>query len=138
MYKQFPIVRVLIISCLAAYFILGIFLTGKVVPPTLVLFLVLVLWFSLYKFRRKDLRNRELVTKMHADLKGMLEGTKERIAQEEASKRTAAEREVQARVERERRRTSRPSRDPAVSKYAEMIETRVRESEQAKRRSEGQ
>ena len=68
----------------------------------------------------------------------MLEGTKERIAQEEASKRTAAEREVQARVERERRRASRPSRDPAVSKYAEMIETRVRESEQAKRRSEGQ
>ena len=136
--KQFLIVRVLIISYLAAYFILGIFLTGKVVPAALVLFLVLVLWFLLYKFRRKELTNRELVTKMHADLKGMLEGTKERIAQEEASKRTAAEREVQARVERERRRTSRPSRDPAVSKYAEMIETRVRESEQAKRRSEGQ
>ena len=61
--KQFPIVRVLIISYLAAYFILGIFLTGKVVPPALVLFLVLVLWFLLYKFRRKDLTNRELVTK---------------------------------------------------------------------------
>jgi len=38
-----------------------------------VLLLVLVLWFSVYRFRHKGLSNGELVTKMRADLKKMLE-----------------------------------------------------------------
>jgi hypothetical protein len=75
---------------------------------------------------------------MRADLEGVLEGLKERIAEGEVSKRTAAEREEQARLERERRRASRPSRDPAVSEYAAMIETRVREGEQKRRKPKGQ
>src|SRR3954468_3107893 len=130
MYKQFPSAGVLFISILATYFLTAISLMGQVAAPAGVLFLVLALWFAVYKFRYKGLENRELVTKMYADLTGTLEGMKERIVQEEVQRRTAAEREKQVRWERERRRASRPTRDPAVSKYAEMVESRVREGGQ--------
>ena len=134
MYKRFTAARALVVSVLAAYFLLGILTTGGVVPPASVLVLVVVLWFSAYKLRHKGLGYREITTKMKVDLEGALQKIKERIAQEEDRRRVAAEQEDQAHVERERRRAegariraSGSLKDPAVSKYAEMIESRVRE-----------
>jgi ABC-type siderophore export system fused ATPase/permease subunit len=136
--KQFPAARVLVVLILTTYLFTAIFSTGQVVAPAGVLILVLVLWFLVYRFRYKDLGNQELVTKMYTDLAGTLEGMKERIAQEEAQKRLAEEREKQARWGRERRRASMPTRDPSASKYAEMIENRVREGERIRGGSKGQ
>jgi hypothetical protein len=128
-----------------AYFLLGISSTGGVISPASVLVLVLVLWFSVYKLRHKGLGNRELVTKMRADLEGTLEGIKEKLAQQEARRLATLEHEEQTRLdqerrraERERRRASGPTRDPAVSEYAEMIESRVRERERTGQESERQ
>jgi predicted Holliday junction resolvase-like endonuclease len=135
--KRFSTVRALIVSVLATYFVVGTLSTGGVVAPIGVLFLVLVLWFSVYRFRHKGLGSRELVAKMCADLERMLEEIEERLAREEARRREAEEHEERARVEREMRRANRPVRDPAVGKYAGMIESRVRESEQVRRKSEG-
>jgi hypothetical protein len=78
--------QVLVISVLAAYLLVGTLSTGGVVPPIGVLLLALLLWFSVYRFRHKGLTNRELVTKMRADLKETLEGIEERLAQEEAQR----------------------------------------------------
>jgi hypothetical protein len=142
--KRFTIGWVFVVSVLGTYFLLGILSTGGVAPPASVLVLVLVVWFSVYKLRHRGLGNRELVTKMRADLEGTLEGIKERMAQQEARRLATLEHEEQARLERERRRAegerrraSGPTRDPAVSEYAEMIESRVREREQSGRESEG-
>ena len=56
------------------------------------------------------------------------------MAQQEARRLAALEREEQARfererkkAERERRKASSPTMDPAVGKYADIIESRVRE-----------
>src|SRR4028119_1936385 len=142
--KRSTIGWVFVVSVLGAYFLLGILSTGGVIPPASVLVLVLVLWLSIYKLRYKDLGNRGLVTKMRADLEGTLEGIKEKMAQQEARRLATLEREEQAQFERERRRAegerrkaSTPTRDPAVAKYAEMIESRVREHERSGRESEG-
>ena len=59
------------------------------------------------------------------------------MAQQEARRLATLEREEQAQLERERRRASTPTRDPAVAKYAETIESRVREHERSGRGSEG-
>ena len=133
------------VSVLGAYFILGILSTGEVIPPASVLVLVLVLWFSVYKLRHKGLGNRGLVTKMRADLEGILEGIKEKMAQQEARRLATLGHEEQThldqerrRAERERRRASGPTRDPAVSEYVEMIESRVRERERTGQESERQ
>ena len=143
MSKRFSAARVLIVSGVAAYLLLGSLSTGRVAPPIGVLFLVLVLWFSVYRFRHKALTNRELVTKMRADLKGTLQGIEEKMAQKEAQRRAAEEHEERARMEREKRRVegerrkaSIPASDPAVSRYAEMIENKVREGERTIRGSE--
>jgi hypothetical protein len=142
--KQFPTAWVLTVGVLASYFLLGTLSAGGAAPPVLVLLLVLLLWFSVYAFRHRGLGNRELVRRMHADLEGTLEGLKDRMAQEEARRLATLEHEEQARLEQERRRaegerrrTSPPTRDPTVSKYAEMIESRVRERERSGRGSEG-
>src|ERR671921_665401 len=143
--KRFTAVRVLVVSVLAAYLLLGALSTGGVALPIGVLFLVLILWFSVYRVRHKGMGKRELATKMQADLKGTLERIEERIAQEEARKRATEEHKERARVERaerrvkgERRKASIPARDPAVRRYAEMIENKVREGERTIRGSEGQ
>lgn len=143
--NRFTVGRVFVISVLAAYFLLGTIATGGVAPPASVLVLVLVLWFSLYKLRHKGFGNRELVTKMRADVEGTLEGIKEKMAQQEARRLAALEQDEQARLERERRRaererrrTSGPTRDPAVSEYAKLIESRVRERERSGQESERQ
>lgn len=131
--------RIAIISALAAYLTLGTLLTG-VVPPIGVLVLVLIMWFSVYRFRHKSLGNRELTTKMRTDLRGTLEVIEGRLAQQEAKRRAEAEHEEQARLERERRRAegekrraTRPAMDPVMSKYAAMIESRVKEGERTGR-----
>jgi hypothetical protein len=141
--KRFTAVRVLVVSVLAAYLLLGALSTGGVALPIGVLLLVFILWFSMYRVRHKGSGNRELVTKMDADLKGTLERIEERIAQEEARRRAAEEHEELARVEREKRRgegerrkASITARAPAVSRYAEMIENKVREGERTIRGSE--
>ena len=133
------------VSVLGAYFILGILSTGEVIPPASVLVLVLVLWFSVYKLRHKGLGNRGLVAKMRADLEGILEGIKEKMAQQEARRLATLGHEEQTRLdqerrraEREKRRASGPTRDPAVSEYVEMIESRVRERERTGQESERQ
>jgi hypothetical protein len=143
--KRFTIGWVFVVSVLGAYFLLGISSTGGVISPASVLVLVLVLWFSVYKLRHKGLGNRELVTKMRADLEGTLERIKEKLAQQEARRLATLEHEEQTRLdqerrraERERRRASGPTRDPAVSEYAEMIESRVRERERTGQESERQ
>jgi hypothetical protein len=144
MNKRFTIGWVFVVSVLGAYFLLGILSTGGVIPPASVLVLVLVLWLSVYKLRHKDLGNRGLVTKMRADLEGTLEGIKEKMAQQEARRLATLEREEQAQLERERRRAegerrkaSSPTMDPAVGKYASMIESRIRERERSGRGSDG-
>ena len=131
--------RIAVISALAAYLTLGTLLTG-VVPPIGVLVLVLILWFSVYRFRHKSLGNRELITKIRTDLRGTLEVIEGRLAQQEAKRRAEAEHEEQARLERERRRVegerrraNRPAMDPVMSKYAAMIESRVKEDERTGR-----
>jgi hypothetical protein len=89
-------------------------------------------------------RQSGLVTKLRADLEGTLEGIKEKMAQQEARRLVTLEHQEQARLEqerrraeRERRRVSSPTRDPAVGKYAEIIESRVRARERSGRGSEG-
>src|SRR5215210_7421811 len=135
--KRVPAVRVLVVSVLTAYILLGVVSTGGATLPASVLVFVLVLWFSVYKLRHKGIGNRGLVRKMRADFIGVLVGTKERMAQQEARRRAIVEHEEQARLEQERRRAeresrreSRPTRDPAVSTYADLIESRLREGEQ--------
>jgi ABC-type transport system involved in cytochrome bd biosynthesis fused ATPase/permease subunit len=135
--KRFPAAQALIVSVLATYFLVGTLSTGGVAAPLGVFVLVLVLWFSLYRFRHRDSGNQELLAKMRSDLERTLEGIAERSAQEEAQRRAAEEQEERARVEREMRRANRPVRDPAMGKYAGMIEDRVRASEQTRRESEG-
>ena len=131
--KQFPTGWVLAVWVLASYLLLGTLSAGGAAPPILVLLLVLLLWFLVYAFRYRGLGNRKLVRRMHADLEGTLEGLKERVAQQEVHRLATLEHEEQARLERERRaegerrRASTPTRDPAVGKYADMIESRVRE-----------
>jgi len=138
--KQFTVGWVFVTSVLGAYFLLGILSSGGVIPPLSVLVLVLVLWFSVYKLRHKGLDNRDLVRKMRTDLEGKFEGISERMAQQEARRLAALEKEKQARLERERRRAegerrraSSPTKDPAVGMYADMIESRLRERERSGR-----
>jgi hypothetical protein len=142
--KQGTIGWIFVVSVLGPYLLLGTLSTGGVTPPASVLVLVLVLWFSVYKLRHKGLGNRVLVAKMRADLEGAFEGIKEKIAQQESLRLEALEYEEQVRLDRkrrraegERRRASGPTRDPAVGKYASMIESRVRERERSGGGSEG-
>jgi O-antigen ligase len=88
--KRFSAVRALVVSVLAAYFLIGTLSTGGVAAPIGVLFLVLVLWFSVYRVRHKGLGNWELVTKVQADLEETLERIQGRMAQEVARRRAAA------------------------------------------------
>jgi predicted Holliday junction resolvase-like endonuclease len=142
--KQFPTGWVLAVWVLASYLLLGTLSAGGAAPPVLVLLLVLLLWFLVYAFRHRGLGNRKLVRRMHADLEGTLEGLKERMAQQEVHRLATLKHEEQARLEQERRRAegerrraSTPTRDPAIGKYADMIESRVREHERSGRGSEG-
>ena len=131
MNKEFPTAWLLVISLLVAYLLIGTLLTGEAAPFIGVLFLVLILWFLIYKFRYEDLGNRELVTRMYTELKGTLQGMleKERMAQEEAQRRAAAKHERLARMKQERK--ARPMKGLDVSRYADMIENKVREGKES-------
>src|SRR3990170_3741400 len=111
--KRFPAARALVVSVLAAYFAIGTLSTGGVAAPIAVLFLVLVLWFSVYRFRHKGLGSRERVAKMRSDLERMLKEIEERLVREEAHRRATEEYEKRAHLEREMRKANRPIRDPA-------------------------
>jgi hypothetical protein len=130
MNKQFAIEWLLIISFLTAYFFVGTVLTGEVTPFVVVLLLVLVSWFLVYRPRHEGLENRALLSRMYTDLWETLRriAEEQRIAQEEA-KRSAAARDIRllARMKRERR--ARPTKDSTVSKHADMIEEKVRKAE---------
>jgi hypothetical protein len=130
--RRLTTTRVSIISTLAVYLIIGTVLTG-VLQPIGVLVLVLVAWFSVYKLRHKGLGNRELITRMGTDLRVTLEGIEDGLARQEENRRATAEQEEHAylkrerrRAEREKRRASSPTEDPAATKYADMIQSKVR------------
>jgi|SRR5215210_2315032 len=137
MNKQFSAGWIIAILTLIAYFSLGILLTGEVALLFVVLLLVLVIWFLFCKIRYKSLGNLELVMRMYADFKGTVERIKERVAEDEASRRTAADRRSQVLIDRERRKTESSKEVPVDKKYTAMIERRVRESRANQEQSEG-
>lgn len=137
MNRQFPAGWLIVILGLLAYFFIAILLTGETYTSVGVLFFVLAVWFLIYKLSYKSLGNLELVMKMYADLKGAVEKIKERVAEDEAPRRTATRRR-QVLMERERRKADRPQETPtADKKYADMIERRVREARANQDQSEG-
>lgn len=122
---------------LLAYFFIAI-LTGEAYTSVGVLFFILVVWFLIYKLRYKSLGNLELIIKMYADFTGTLERIKERVAEDEARRRTAADRRRQVLIERERRKADRPKEaSTGDKKYADSIERRVREAKANQDQSEG-
>ena len=117
---------------------MAILLTGKVALSVTVLLLVLVIWFLTYKLKFRRLRNIELIMRMYTDFTGTLERVKERVAEDEARRRAAADRERQVLMQRESRRADRPRESSiADKKYTEMIERRVRESKANQDEREG-
>jgi membrane protein implicated in regulation of membrane protease activity len=114
MSKQFAIEWVLIISFPTAYLLIGTLLTGEAIPFVVVLLLVLVTWFLVYRSRHRSLENRELLTRMYADLKGARERIAEglQIGQKETQRRSARRDERLARMKRERR--ARPTKDSTM------------------------
>jgi hypothetical protein len=137
--ERFPNGWILAILTLIAYFSIGILLSGEAALLVGVLLLVLITWWIIYEAHyRKSLGNRELVVRMYDDFRGTVERIAEKVAQVEV-KRRAAEHERQTRRERRDRRVSstRTKEDPAVEKYAEMIENRVRDAKVRQDQSEG-
>ena len=130
----------MVVSTLAAYLFLATLLTGGAKLPVGVLLAVLVLWFSVYRVRHRGLGSRQTASRMYSDLTGAIERMAEehRAADERAREAAAAQDERLARMERERReRVPRTEEDPAVGRYAEMIERRVREAQAARHGREG-
>ena len=132
---------VIAILTLIAYFSLGILLTGEVALFVVVLFLVLVIWFFFCKIRYKSLGNLELVMTMYADFTGAVERLIERVAEDEARRKAAADRQRQVLTDRERNRERRKTESskevPVDKKYTDLIERRVRESRANQEQSEG-
>ena len=123
---------------LLTYFFIAILLTGEAYTSVGVLFLILVIWFLIYKLRYKSLGNLELIMKMYADFTGTLERIKERVAEDEARRRTAADRESQVLMERERRKADRRKEaSTGDKKYADSIERRVRKAKTNQDQTEG-
>ena len=129
MNKTFPAGWAIATLALIAYFFIAVLLTGEVSLSVTVLLLVLVIGFLTYKLKYRRLRNLELIMRMYTDFTGTLERIKERVAEDEARRRAAADRERQVLMQRESRRADRPKESStADKKYTEMIERRVRES----------
>jgi hypothetical protein len=123
---------------LTAYFSIAILLTGEVSLAITVLLLVLVIWLLTYKLKFRRLRNLELIMRMYTDFTGTLERIRERVAEDEARRRAAVDRERQILMQRESRRADRPKESStADKKYTEMIERRVRESRANQDKREG-
>jgi hypothetical protein len=138
MNKTFPAGWTIATLALMAYFFMAILLTGKVALSVTVLLLVLVIWFLTYKLKFRRLRNLELIMRMYTDFTGTLERIRERVAEDEARRRAAVDRERQILMQRESRRADRPKESStADKKYTEMIERRVRESRANQDKREG-
>jgi hypothetical protein len=137
MNKTFPAGWTIATLALMAYFFMAILLTGKVALSVTVLLLVLVIWFLTYKLKFRRLRNLELIMRMYTDFTGTLERVKERVAEDEARRRAAADRRSQVLTDRERRKTESSKEVPVDKKYTEMIERRVREARANQEQSEG-
>jgi hypothetical protein len=138
MNKTFPAGWVIATLALIAYFFVAVLLTGEVSLAITVLLLVLVIWFITYKLKFRRLRNLELIMRMYTDFTGTLERIRERVAEDEARRRAAADRERQVFMQRESRRADRPKESStADKKYTEMIERRVRESRANQDKREG-
>jgi hypothetical protein len=138
MNKTFPAGWAIATLALIAYFFIAVLLTGEVSLSVTVLLLVLVIGFLTYKLKFRRLRNLELIMRMYIDFTGTLEKIKERVAEDEAKRRAAADRERQVLMQRESRRADRPKESStADKKYTEMIERRVRESRANQDKREG-
>ena len=138
MNKTFPAGWAIATLALIAYFFIAVLLTGEVSLSVTVLLLVLVIGFLTYKLKFRRLRNLELIMRMYTDFTGTLERIKERVAEDEARRRAAADRERQVLMQRESRRADRPKESStADKKYTEMIERRVRESRANQDKREG-
>ena len=138
MNKTFPAGWAIATLALIAYFFIAVLLTGEVSLSVTVLLLVLVIGFLTYKLKFRRLRNLELIMRMYTDFTGTLERIKERVAEDEARRRAAADRERQVLMQRESRRADRPKESStADKKYTEMIESRVRESRANQDKREG-
>jgi hypothetical protein len=141
MNKTFPAGWVIAALALIAYFSIGILLTGEVSLLVGVLLFVLVVSFLIYKLVHKNLGNLELVTRMYTDFTGAVERLIERVAEDEARRRAAADRRSQVLTDRERNRKRRKIESskevPVDKKYTEMIERRVRESRANQEQNEG-
>src|SRR3712207_139776 len=138
MNKTFPAGWVIATLALIAYFFVAVLLTGEVSLAITVLLLVLVIWFLTFKLKFRRLSNLELIMRMYTDFTGTLERIRERVAEDEARRRAAVDRERQILMQRERRRADRPKESStADKKYTEMIERRVRESRANQDKREG-
>ena len=141
MNKTFPAGWAIATLALIAYFFIAVLLTGEVSLSVTVLLLVLVIGFLTYKLKFRRLRNLELIMRMYTDFTGTLERIKERVAEDEARRKAAADRERQVLTDRERNRERRKTESskevPVDKKYTEMIERRVRESRANQEQSEG-
>jgi hypothetical protein len=138
MNKTFPAGWAIATLALIAYFFIAVLLTGEVSLSVTVLLLVLVIGFLTYKLKFRRLRNLELIMRMYIDFTGTLERIKEQVAEDEARRRAAADRERQVLMQRESRRADRPKESStADKKYTEMIERRVRESRANQDKREG-
>ena len=138
MNKTIPAGWAIATLALIAYFFIAVLLTGEVSLSVTVLLLVLVIGFLTYKLKFRRLRNLELIMRMYTDFTGTLERIKERVAEDEARRRAAADRERQVLMQRESRRADRPKESStADKKYTEMIERRVRESRANQDKREG-
>ena len=138
MNKTFPAGWVIATLALIAYFFVAVLLTGEVSLAITVLLLILVIWFLTYKLKFRRLRNLELIMRMYTDFTGTLERIRERVAEDEARRRAAVDRERQILMQRESRRADRPKESStADKKYTEMIERRVRESRANQDKREG-
>jgi hypothetical protein len=86
----------------------------------------------------QELGKLRAIMKMYADFTGTLERIKERVAEDEARRRTAADRESQVLMERERRKADRRKEaSTGDKKYADSIERRVREAKTNQDQTEG-
>jgi hypothetical protein len=113
---------------LLAYFSIASLLTGEVYTSVGVLFFILLIWFLIYKLRHESLGNVGLIKRMYADSTGAVERLKERLAEDEASRRAAADRRRQVLINQESKKTDTPKEFPVDRAYADLIERRVRES----------
>ena len=121
---------------LLAYFSIASLLTGEVYTSVGVLFFILLTGFLVYKLRHESLGNVGFIKRMYADSTGAVERLKERLAEDEASRRAAADRRRQVLINQESKKLIPPKKFPVDRAYADLVERRVRESRAKQDQSE--